>query len=80
VSKPTNYLTDRDVAEHFGISWQQVQERCKSKQWPHIRLGRFYRFTEKHVEQIERLHEVGVAAPEAQEQTWGRKTRGTKAS
>lgn len=76
MSKPTDYLTDRDVAKKFGISWQQVQQRCKAGQWPHLRVGRLYRFTTKHVEQIERLHEITPAQPEAQAQTWGRKKRG----
>ena len=68
-------LTDRDVAEHFGISWQQVQARCKAGQWPHLRIGRTYRFTPAHLETIERLSEVLPAEPQQQAETWGRKTR-----
>lgn len=71
-----SHLTDRDVASHFGISWQQVQARCKAGQWPHLRIGRTYRFTPRHVELIESLTEVLPAEPESQAETWGRKKRG----
>lgn len=60
---PAPYLTDRDVAATFGISWQQVQQRCKAGQWPHLRVGRKYRFTTEHVEQIAALVEVKPSTP-----------------
>lgn len=70
-----NYLTDRDVAAHFGVSWQQVQQRCKTGQWPHLRVGRKYRFTPAHLEQIEAMSEVRPAVSPGQANTWGRKSR-----
>ena len=72
------FLTDKDVAKKFDISWQQVQQRCKSQQWPHIKLGRFYRFTPEHVAAIAKLHEVAPpAAPDTSAtNTWGQKKRG----
>jgi len=39
------FLTDREVADEFGISWEQVQQRCRAGQWAHHRVGRKYRFT-----------------------------------
>jgi hypothetical protein len=73
----SEYLTDKDVATTFDISFQQVQQRCKKGQWPHIRIGRKYRFTPDHVAAIAKLHEV--APPDRPDttagNTWGQKTR-----
>ena len=75
----TPYLSDRDVAEMFDISWQQVQARCLAKQWPHLKVGRAYRFKAEHVKAIEAMHEVLPAEPQQQSETWGRKTRSPNA-
>lgn len=71
-------LTDRDVAAELGVSWQQVQERCKAKQWPHFKVGRYYRFTPEHVAQIIELSTVAPAAPV--ENPWGVKSRRSKSA
>ncbi len=67
-------ITDRELAARLRISWQQVQERCKSGQWPHLRIGRAYRFKAEHVAEISDLCLVRVKADPAP--TWGRKRRG----
>lgn len=67
------FLSDREVADEFGISWEQVQQRCRTGQWPHLRIGRRYLFKPEHVEQIAALCEVKPQATPAE--TWGRKTR-----
>jgi excisionase family DNA binding protein len=68
------YLTDTDVAEQFGISKEQVQRRCAAGQWPHMRVGKAYRFKAEHVAAIEALCEVPVRLKTADE-SWGRKRR-----
>jgi hypothetical protein len=75
----TVLLSDRDVATHLGISWQQVQKRCRSGQWPHLRIGRRYLFKAEHIEQITALCERKPAEITAAA-TWGFKTRGQRAS
>jgi hypothetical protein len=72
----TDLLTDREVAAIFRISWQQVQNRCRAGQWPHLRVGRQYRFTPEHIEQITELCTV-TPQPVTSDETWGRKRRRT---
>lgn len=71
-------LTDSDVAAHFDISREQVQRRCLAGQWPHMRVGKAYRFKAEHLAAIEALCEV-KAAPETAAQTWGVKSRSKSA-
>jgi len=68
------YLTDTEVADQFGISKEQVQRRCAAGQWPHMRVGKAYRFKAEHVAAIEALCEVKPRETTADE-TWGRKRR-----
>lgn len=70
-----SFLTDHEVAALFRISWEQVQQRCRAGQWPHLKIGRKYLFKPEHVEQIAALCEVKPKTTSAQ--TWGRKTRRT---
>lgn len=67
------YLTDRDVADRFGISVPKVHRLCANG-WPHMRVGRDYRFTAAHIAAIEQLCER-TATPETPADTWGVKTR-----
>jgi excisionase family DNA binding protein len=68
-------LTDTDVAEHFGITVDKLRRLVKSEGWPHMRLGKSYRFSAVHVAAIEALLEVKPAESTPAE-TWGVKTRG----
>lgn len=69
----SDFLSDREVAAEFGISWEQVQQRCRAGEWPHLRIGRKYLFRPEHVEQIAVLCEVNPQPSPAD--TWGLKTR-----
>lgn len=69
----SSWLTDHQVAAEFGISWQQVQQRCRAGQWAHQRVGRKYRFAPEDIEQIKGTFAVKAITTPAQ--TWGRKTR-----
>lgn len=72
------HITDDELAERVGKSKWFVQEQCKAERWPHLRVGKSYRFTTAHVDYIDALLEVGVkdAAPVAEpENPWGRKGR-----
>lgn len=68
------YLTDVEVAEQFGKSKEFVQRMCRSKQWPHMQVGKAYRFKAEHVSAIEALCEQQVSSQTPAE-TWGRKRR-----
>jgi len=69
----STWLTDHELAAEFGISWQQVQQRCRTGQWPHLKVGRKYRFTPEDVAQIIETFVVKPVTTPAE--TWGRKTR-----
>lgn len=70
------HLTDDELAERIGKSKWFVQEQCKAKHWPHLRIGKSYRFTAAHVDAIEALLEVKVdATAPAVANRWGRKGR-----
>jgi hypothetical protein len=56
-------LTDADVAETFGRSPEWVQDQCRAKRWPHVKVGKSYRFTPEQVAEIVRLSTVEPAAP-----------------
>lgn len=70
------HLTDNEIAERVGKSKWFVQEQCKRNGWPHLRVGKSYRFTAEHVAAIDALLErkTQPAAPAAN--PWGRKARG----
>lgn len=65
-----------DLAERYGISEYQVNERCRRGEWPHLRVGRARRFTAAQIEEIDARHSVKVADDKAAAQSWGRKKRG----
>lgn len=73
------FTTDRDLAAHLGKSLGFVQAQCRSKAWPHLRVGKSYRFTDAHVNAIASLLEVAAKTPESQAATgtpaaqWGLK-------
>ena len=54
----STHLTDRDLADRYGKSLWFVQSQCRTKAWPHLRVGKAIRFTEAHVEAIDALLEV----------------------
>lgn len=58
-----SYLSDRDLAEKFDKSVEWIQDRCRAKEWPHLKVGSSLRFTEADVAAIEQLCRVPVATP-----------------
>lgn len=73
-------LTDTDIAERYGKSRAFVQAQCRTKTWPHLRVGKSFRFTEDHVAAIDAQLEVATATPDPMPQpgasnAWGRKGR-----
>jgi len=77
----TALVTDRELAARYGKSLYFIQEQCRTKRWPHLRVGQSIRFTEAHVEAIDNQLAVDVATttdalPAAtSENPWGRKGR-----
>lgn len=72
-------LRAEHIAEHLGIGREEVIRKCRTQQWPHVRVGKHYRFTEAQREQITALLAVEPQqpAPEAANaNTWGVVTRG----
>ncbi|GAB3889372.1 PX domain-containing protein [Terrabacter terrigena] len=81
----TTFVTDRELAEQLQVSAWFVQQQCRAKRWPHLKVAGRYRFTDAHVTRISELLEVNppaeTSAPEAATPTevadisWGRSTR-----
>ena len=55
-------LTPADLAEVFGVSEGVVMEWRRTYKWPHVRVGRHFRWTPEQVEQITRTHTVKAGA------------------
>lgn len=68
----TQLRTPDDLAETLRISPRQVIRRAATGEFPHLRLGRAFRFTDDHVAQIIATHEVTAASKP--EDPWGRVT------
>lgn len=66
-------LSDKDLAERFDITVEKVRDLCRNG-WPHMRIGRVYRFSQAHLAAIEALCEV-KPAPQSAAQTWDRVSR-----
>lgn len=43
------------LGEDFKVSW--VEDKCRTRQIPHLLIGGRYAFTEQHVAEILRMHE-----------------------
>ena len=69
----TPFLTDETVSKIVGKSVDYVQAQCRAGKWPHVRLGRSYRFTEAQVQEIADAFTITPTAPKGA--AWGRRTR-----
>lgn len=48
-----NLITEAELAEQFGISPAKAAELRRSRNWPHVRLGRFrVVYTPNQVEEV----------------------------
>lgn len=69
------YVTDADLASSLGKSREWVHAQCRSG-WPHMRVGKSYRFTAEQVAAIEAmLTATRDVAPVISENPWGAKGR-----
>jgi predicted DNA-binding transcriptional regulator AlpA len=67
------------VGAELGISREQVIRRCRTKEFPHVRIGQAYRFTDDDVAAIIAAHRVEpVSEVSEAENPWGRITRGER--
>lgn len=57
-------LTAADLAEILGVSQEKVMEWRRVFDWPHVRIGRRFRWTPEQVEQIVAQHAVPSQKPE----------------
>ena len=74
-------LLPDDVAAHLGINRELVIARCRTGEWPHMRVGKFYRFTPMQLEAIEAACTVAPKTPAPEQtaaQSWGVISRGTR--
>lgn len=69
------YLTCEELGARLGKAEAWVATRCKSRQFPHLRVGKSIRFTAEHVAAIEALLTVAPTQATQAATSWGRKGR-----
>lgn len=75
----TPLLTDADIAERIGCSVDAVRRRSRAGEFPHVRIGRLYRYTEADFEAIVSAHRQEPKVAEVTNaDVWGVRTRGKK--
>lgn len=52
---PTRYYTVPEIADITRFGTETVWRKCRENQWPHLKMGRNYRFTEADRQEIENL-------------------------
>lgn len=73
----SEFYTPEEVADRFKITRRLVMKRIATKTWPCLKLGgKTYRFTEEHIQEIEKLCESKPIAEELN--PWGRVRRGQR--
>lgn len=45
-------MTSAELAAKLDVSTETVHRMCRTRKWPHTKVGRLYRFTEDHYQQI----------------------------
>lgn len=72
------YYTPDDLAARFGLTREWVMARVRGGELPHLRLGRYVRFTDAHVAAFEAAHDR--AGAERHDRHGRKPRRGSKAS
>lgn len=49
----------QEVADLFQVQRERIYVWCRQYDWPHVRVGAAYRFTEEQLEQIVETHSTG---------------------
>ena len=45
-------MTSAELAAKLDVSTETVHRMCRTRKWPHVKVGRLYRFTEEQYETI----------------------------
>lgn len=57
------YLTPAQAAERLGLAESTVRKQAQARVFPHHKVGRLLRFTERDLERIEALTAVEPVSP-----------------
>lgn len=44
--------TSKELAQILRITEETIWKKCRLREWPHLRIGRYYRFTESDLQAI----------------------------
>ncbi|MFC7488800.1 helix-turn-helix domain-containing protein [Knoellia sp. CPCC 206453] len=71
------FYTPEHLAEILYISRQQVIDLSRSGVIPHVRLGRYYRYSDAHLDELRQRREKSEARQKAQRaaEAWDRPAR-----
>ena len=50
--EPEPLITITQMATRLTVSPEMVRAMCRTQKWPHVKVGRLYRFTEEQYQQI----------------------------
>ena len=60
----TELITEADLARILRLNLERTADLRRREEWPHIKIGRAYRYTPEQVEHIIRSHIVRPGPPE----------------
>ena len=52
VAEEEKLMTSAELAAKFQVTTETVHRMCRTNKWPHVKVGRLYRFTQEQYETI----------------------------
>lgn len=49
------WYTAEDVAKITRLGTETVWRKCRNREWPHMKVGRHYKFTDAEIEEIKEV-------------------------
>ncbi|MEZ2373084.1 helix-turn-helix domain-containing protein [Arthrobacter sp. RCC_34] len=54
-AEPGRTYTAPEISEFFRVGTETVWRKCRNREWPHMRIGRHYRFSAENISEIQQL-------------------------
>lgn len=63
MNNPNHLYTSEDVARLMQLSIETVWKKCRNLEWPHMRVGRHYRFSDDDLVEIREMIRPAIVRP-----------------